>query len=55
MGGRTKTFRRGAMAAMTAAPFSVSSVTTSPATGVIFCLRKMPRGLHSTTPSDVFT
>ena len=55
MGGRTKTFRRGAMPAMTAPPFSVSSVTTSPATGVIFCLRKMPRGLHSTIPSDVLT
>ena len=36
-------------------PFSVSSVTSSPATGVIFCLRKMPRGLHSTMPSGVFT
>ena len=34
---------------------SVSSVTSSPATGVIFCLRKMPRGLHSTMPSGVFT
>ena len=54
-GGRTNTFFRGAISAMTAAPFSVSSVTSSPATGVIFCLRKMPRGLHSITPSSVLT
>ena len=54
-GGRTNTFLRGAISAMTEAPFSVSSVTSSPATGVIFCLRKMPRGLHSTMPSGVFT
>ena len=54
-GGRTNTFLRGAISAMTEAPFSVSSVTSSPATGVIFCLRKMPLGLHSTMPSGVLT
>ena len=54
-GGRTKTFLRGAMSAMTAAPFSTARVTSSPATGVRFCLRKMPRALHSTTPSGVLT
>jgi len=32
-----------------------ATITSSPATGVIFCLRKMPRGLHSTMPSGVFT
>ena len=54
-GGRTKTFLRGAISAMTEAPFSVSTVTSSPATGVIFCLRKMPRGLHSMMPASVRT
>ena len=31
------------------------TVTSSPATGVIFCLRKMPRGLHSMMPASVRT
>ena len=54
-GGRTNRFLRGAISAITAAPFSVARATSSPATGLRFCLRKMPRALHSTTPEGVLT
>ena len=55
MGGRTKTFLRGRMSAMTQLPASSSTVTLSPATGVMFRLRKIPLALHSSMRSPAFT
>ena len=53
MGGRMKTFLRGRISSIIVP--SGDNVTLSPATGVTPRLRKMPRALHSTMPSGVFT